>query len=104
MKALLQGVDGGRTYNEYMASHRRSVELDEKMSQLKAQIQTLEQLVTMFTITASSNPASARHLSQLQDFVIEKRTELQTMVILFIAHKNVNMVSRNQQVRIYKMC
>lgn len=98
VKGLLQGVDGGHTYNEYMVSHRRSVELEEKIRRLKAQIQTLEQLVTMFTITVATNPTSTTRLGQLQNFTMDKNIELKAKVIIIpsIVHKITNsMISRN---------
>lgn len=53
MKGLLQGVDGGSTYNEYMVSLERNDELEEKIGRVKAQIQVLEQLVTNLTVTSA---------------------------------------------------
>ena len=80
MKGLLQGVDGGSTYNEYMASRQRNDELEEKIRRVKVQILALEQLVTTFTVTSTVSSTTPR-LVQLHDFVKDRKKALQDMVI-----------------------
>ena len=80
MKGLLQGVDGGTTYNEYMALRHRNDALEEKIDRAKVQIQQLEQLVTIFTVS-TSNPATTARLVQLQNFVRDRKKVVQDMVM-----------------------
>lgn len=83
MRGLLHGVDGGSTYEEYLKSFRREVELADKMDKVKAEITMLEQLVTIFTITCtvSANPSHGIRLGQLRSAIADKKKKLQDMVI-----------------------
>ena len=75
---LLQG--GSAVYQEYVTSFRREVELVDKCDKLKDQIAILDQLVTFFTLTISSS-ATSSNLAQLQKAALDKKKELQEMVI-----------------------
>lgn len=86
MKGLLQGVDGGNTYTEYMASRQRNDELEEKISRVKAQIVALEQVVTTLTINSTNPTAMTPRLVQLHDFVKDRRKALEDMVVKSIHH------------------
>lgn len=83
MKGLLQGVRGGKAYEEYLKSFRREVELADQIDKVKVEMTMLEQLVTIFTITStvSANPSHVTRLGQLHSAISEKKEWLQDMVI-----------------------
>ena len=68
-----------------MVSKRRNDELEEKIHRVTAQIQTLEQLVTNFTISSST---TTPRLVQLHEFVQERKKALHDMVISLIYSSN----------------
>ena len=77
-RGLLQG--GSAAYQDYVTSFWREVELADKCDKLKDQIAILGQLVTFFTLTISSS-ATSSNLAQLQKAALDKKKELQEMVI-----------------------
>ncbi len=79
VRGLLQGVDGGSTYEAYIMSYRREAELAGKCRQVQAAIYTLDQLVTIFTLNTAI-AATPYQLAQLQSATADKRKELQDMV------------------------
>ena len=71
---------GGRGYEDYVKNHRRDAELAEKV---EAEINILDQLVTIFTITSSiaTNPSHTVRLGQLQSLISGKRKAIQDVVM-----------------------
>ncbi len=65
-------MDGGQSYEAYVVSYRRKVELDGKCSTIRAAISILDQFVTLFII----NSPLASTPSQLQSVIANKRKEL----------------------------
>ena len=87
-KGVLQGhADGGRTYEEYQRASRRDLELKDEIRSIQSAIRVLQQLITLFTITATTslNPSHASNLAHLQSAMIDKGKELDKMV-----NKNIN--------------
>ena len=82
VRGLLQGVDGGQSYEAYVVSYRRKVELDGKCSRVRAAISILDQFVTLFTLN-SSTPSQLVQLGQLQSAIANKRKELQDLVFAY---------------------
>jgi CMP-N-acetylneuraminic acid synthetase len=82
VRALLQGVDGGESYEAYVLSYRRKVELDGKCSTVRSAISILDQFVTLFTLNSAlaSTPSQLVQLGQLQSAIANKRKELNDMV------------------------
>ena len=76
-------MDGGAAYEAYVLSFRKEVELADKCRQLTSLITTLDQCVTIFTLTTTiaGTPAYATHLGQLQQTISDKKEELKAMVI-----------------------
>jgi len=83
MRGLLQGVDGGDTYEAYVRAYRRENQLADKCTQLQSLISTLEQFITILSFTTSivANPSHVSSLGQLQAAIADKKKELQDMVI-----------------------
>lgn len=81
MRGLIQG--GGSAYEDYVRSFRREVELTDKCNRVKAELSSLDQLVTIFTLTTSiaAIPSHVTQLGQLQSAVSDKKKELHDMVI-----------------------
>lgn len=86
-KGLLQGIEGGKTYEDYLKSFRRCAALEDDVRKSQAEINGLEQLVTIFTITSSisTNPSLLARLGQLQTLLSTKKRKLQDMVTNLIS-------------------
>ena len=76
-------MDGGRTYNAYLKSWQKKVELEERILKAKIDIRIMEQLLTVFVVASSvsPNPTVVTRLGQLQSDISEKNKELHDMVI-----------------------
>ena len=86
-KAVLQGIDGGKTFNDYIKAWERKVELEDGILIAKADLNIMEQLLTVFTIASSvsPNPTVNTRLVDLQNDTAAKRKQLNDMVyLLFI--------------------
>lgn len=86
MRDVIQGAGGGSGYDHYWAAVRRDLELREEMDRAKTAISVLTQLVTLFTLTTSSNPSYAANLARLQTAVTDKQKELDDMVFNCTIH------------------
>jgi hypothetical protein len=81
-RGLLQGVDGGAAYEAYVVSYRREVDLADKCEEVKAELITLQQQATIFTLTTAiaAMPSHLTHLGHLQSAIADKKKELLDMV------------------------
>lgn len=75
-------MDGGQTYEAYVLSYRRKVELEGKCRTVRSAISVLDQFVTIFTLNPglASTPSQLVQLGQLQTAIANKKKELQDMV------------------------
>ena len=81
-KAVLQGLDGGRTYTNYIKAWERKVDVEDGILKLKTDLNVMEQLLTVFIIasTVSPNPTVNTRLPELQSDISTKKRELNDLV------------------------
>lgn len=99
MRGVLQGVDGGKSYEAYVQS---KVELEGKCRTVRSAISIMDQFVTILTLNSGvvGTPSQLVQLGQLQSAIANKRKELHDMVFgnslnIIIYDNNYTLGNRN---------
>jgi hypothetical protein len=76
----LQSCDVGYTYTTFTAEFQRQAVLRDNIDRTRAQVEGLEQLLTLAAVTLSSSPGADAHMQQVTEMVTTRKKKIEEMV------------------------